>query len=126
MRSWILFILNFIIILPCIIFGNVGTKFIIVVWLITFGLSVMNLILSRSKKELFVYSLTLLIFSSLGICINGQLYFHNLLDKQIWYDLEGDLSYFILTIIHLINCLVIMSVEFLIRHLLIKIKSSGI
>jgi len=126
MRNWILFILNLIIILPCIILGNVGTKFMIIIWVITFGLSVVNLILSRSKKELFVYCLLLLFASSIGMYINGQLYFRSLDDKQIWYDLEGDLTYFISTTIHFISCLVIMSIEFLIKHFLIKRKINSI
>lgn len=124
--NWILFVLNLIIILPCIIFGNVGTKFMMVIWFITIGLSVLNLILSRSKKELFVCCLILLLASSIGMYINGQLYFHSLVDKQVWYDLEGNLTYFMSTTIHFISFLVIMSIELLIKHFLIKRKNGGI
>ena len=126
MINWILFVLNLIIILPCMIFGNVGTKFTIIIWFITFSLSVLNLILSRSKKELFVCCLILLFASSIGLHINWQLYFHSLADKQVWYDLEGDLTYFISNAIHFISFFVIMSIELLIKHFLIKKKNDGI
>jgi len=51
-----------------------------------------------------------------------DIYFRSLVDKQIWYDLEGDLTYFILTVIHVVSYLAIMSIEFLIKHFLIKRK----
>jgi len=81
---------------------------------------VINLILTRSKKELLVCSLMLFVLSSLGIYMD--IYFRSLVDKQIWYDLEGDLTYFILTVIHVVSYLAIMSIEFLIKHFLIKRK----
>jgi len=62
----------------------------------------------------------LFVLSSLGIYMD--IYFRSLVDKQIWYDLEGDLTYFILTVIHVVSYLAIMSIEFLIKHFLIKRK----
>jgi len=62
----------------------------------------------------------------MGMCINGQLYYHSLVDKQIWYDLEGELTYFITTVVYGISYLVIMMIEFVIKHLIIKRKTNCI
>ena len=126
MKKALLIILNISIIIPCIIFGNVGTSFIPTIWLITFVMSLVNLVLSNKRKEFLIYSLILLVFSSIGMYINGQIYFGSLADKQIWYDLEGDLTYYLATVIHLVTHLIIMSIEFLIKVLVLKRKTNGI
>ena len=126
MKKWGLFVLNISIILPCMIFGNIGTSFMKIIWLVTLALSVVNTILNHKKKEFLIYSLILLVASSVGMYINGQLYFHSLADKQIWYDLEGDLTYFLSISIHLISHLIIMSIEFLLKYLFLRRKTTGI
>ena len=97
-----------------------------IIWLITLALSVVNVIFNHKKKDFIIYSLILLVASSVGMYINGQLYFHSLLDKQIWYDLEGDLTYFLSIAIHLISYLIIMSVEFLLKYSVFRQKTTGI
>ena len=126
MKKWCLVVLNISIILPCIIFKNIGTSFMKIIWLITLALSVVNVIFNHKKKDFIIYSLILLVVSSVGMYINGQLYFHSLLDKQIWYDLEGDLTYFLSIAIHLISHLIIMSIEFLLKYLFFRRKTTGI
>ena len=48
--------MNLITIFPCIISGDMGIKFTIVIWLVTFVLSAMNLFLSRSKLQFDAFS----------------------------------------------------------------------
>ena len=93
------------------------------IWIWTLIVSILNLILSNSRKEFWFGCLLILLSSSVGMCINGQLYYHSLIDKQIWYNLEGHLTYFIATITYGISYLVIMVVEFIIKHLIIKQKN---
>ncbi len=126
MRKVLLSILNISILVPCVIFGNVGTDFMKIIWIWTFIVSILNLILSNSRKEFLIGCLLILISSSIGMCINGHLYYCSLIDKQIWYDLEGDLSYFVATIVYSVSYLVIMIVEFIIKHLIIKRKTNCI
>ena len=97
-----------------------------IIWMWTLIVSILNLILSSSRKDFLIGCLLILASSSIGMCINGQLYYHSLVDKQIWYDLEGNLSYLIATILYSISYLVIMIVEFIIKHLIIKRKTSKI
>ena len=126
MRKVLLSILNISILVPCVIFGNIGTDFMKIIWIWTLIVSILNLILSSDRKEFLIGCLFILISSSIGMCINGQLYYHSLVDKQVWFDLEGDLTYFISTIFHFIIYLAIMTVEFVIKHLIIKRKNGAI
>ena len=126
MRKVILNILNVSILVPCVIFGNVGTDFMGIIWVWTVIVSILNLILSNSRKEFITGCSIILTSSSIGMCINGQLYYHSLVDKQIWGDLEGDLSYFIATIVYGISYSIIMMVEFIIKHIIVKRKDSCI
>lgn len=126
MRKVLLSILNVSILVPCVIFGNIGTDFMKTIWIWTLIVSILNLILSNSRKEFLFGCLLILLSSSVGMCINGQLYYHSLTDKQIWYDLEGYLTYFIAAITYAISYLVIMVVEFIIKNLIIKRKTNCI
>ena len=126
MRKVLLSILNISILAPCVIFWNIGTDFMKIIWIWTLIVSILNLILSSDRKEFLIGCLLILISSSIGMCINGQLYYHSLVDKQVWFDLEGDLTYFISTIFYFIIYLVIMTVEFVIKHLIIKRKNGAI
>ena len=126
MRKVLLSVINISILVPCVVFGSAGTDFMKIIWIWTFIVSIMNLFLSNSRKEFLIGCLLILVASSMGMCINGQLYYPSLVDKQIWYDLEGDLTYFIATIVYGISYLVIMMIEFIIKHLIIKRKTNCI
>ena len=126
MRKILLSVINISILVPCVVFGSVGTDFMKTIWIWTFIVSILNLFLSNRRKEFMIGCLLILVASSIGMCINGQLYYHSLVDKQIWYDLEGDLTYFIATIVYGISYLVIMMIEFIIKHLIIKRKTNCI
>jgi len=126
MRKVLLSFINISILVPCVFFGSVGTDFMKTIWIWTFIVSILNLFLSNRRKEFMIGCLLILVASSIGMCINGQLYYHSLVDKQIWYDLEGDLTYFIATIVYGISYLVIMMIEFIIKHLIIKRKTNCI
>ena len=126
MRKVLLSVINISILVACAVFGSVGTDFMKIIWIWTFIVSILNLFLSNSRKDFFIGCLLILVASSMGMCINGQLYYHSLVDKQIWYDLEGDLTYFIATIDYGISYLVIMMIEFIIKHLIIKRKTNCI
>ena len=126
MRKVLLSVINISILVPCVVFGSAGTDFMTTIWIWTFIVSILNLFLSNSRKEFLIGCLLILVASSMGMCINGQLYYHSLVDKQTWYDLEGDLTYFIATIVYGISYLVIMMIEFIIKHLIIKRKTNCI
>ena len=126
MRKVLLSVINISILVLCVVFGRAGTDFMKTIWIWTFIVSIMNLFLSNSRKEFLIGCLLILVASSMGMCINGQLYYHSLVDKQIWYDLEGELTYFITTVVYGISYLVIMMIEFVIKHLIIKRKTNCI
>ena len=100
MRKVLLSVINISILVPCVVFGSAGTDFMKTIWIWTFIVSILNLFLSNSRKEFLIGCLLILVASLMGMCINGQLYYHSLVDKQIWYDLEGDLTYFIATVVY--------------------------
>ena len=122
MKNIFLIIFNIAVIIPCLFFGHIGTEFSLLYLLLIFIISVVNLCFSKSKKELVIYNLILLISSAIGINIQGQFYFQSLADKQIWYDLEGSLTYQITTYIQIIISAFVMAIEILIKHFQIKKK----
>ena len=122
MKNKILIILNIAVIIPCLFLGSIGTKFSLSYLLLILIFSVVNFCFSKSKKELVIYNLILLIISVIGINIQGQLYFHSLTDKQIWYNLEGSITYQIITLIQVIISILVMGMEILIKDFQIKKK----
>ncbi|MBO5505644.1 MAG: hypothetical protein J5984_04120 [Clostridia bacterium] len=126
MRKVLLSVINISILVPCVVFGSTGPDFMTTIWIWTFIVSILNLFLSNSRKDFLIGCLLILVASSMGMCINGQLYYHSLVDKQIWYDLEGNLTYFVATIAYGISYLVIMMIEFIIKHLIVKRKTNCI
>lgn len=122
MSNKVLIISNIAVIIPCLFLGGTGTNFPLVYLTLILILSVVNLCFSKSKKELVIYNLILLIFSAIGINIQGRLYFHSLPDKQIWYNLEGSLTYQIITYIQIIVSTLVMGIEILIKNFQIKKK----
>ncbi len=122
MKNKILIIFNIAVIIPCLFLGSIGTKFSLSYLLLILIFSVVNFCFSKSKKELVIYNLILLIISVIGINIQGQLYFHSLTDKQIWYNLEGSITYQIITLIQVIISILVMGMEILIKDFQIKKK----
>ena len=83
-------------------------------------LSVINVFLSPSKEEFLAYNVVLLLFSILGLFVNGQLYF-----KYIYYDAEGEIVLGVELLAVAILITVLTAIELLLKAIYDKKKRAG-
>ena len=117
MKKNFLIILNALLVIPFLIFFRRGANVSIFVLPIWFIATIINAILSRDLKELWMFNGILAIFAIIGIFTNGQLYF-----KYVYWDTEGELVVMAEIFIGLIYITVLTGIECLIKYLINKCK----
>ena len=117
MKKIVLIILNALLVIPFLIFFRRGANVSIFMLPIWFIATIINAILSKDLKELWMFNGILAMFAIIGIFTNGQLYF-----KYVYWDTEGELVVMAEIFIGLIYITVLTGIECLIKYLINKCK----
>lgn len=119
MKKIILTILNILLMIPFLIFFRRGANVAIYMLPIWGIMTIVNTICAQNIRQLILYNVCLSVFATIGIFINGQLYF-----KYIHWDSVGEAIIQLEMIVEVIYIAILTGVESLIKYFTVNKRKS--
>ena len=118
MKKTILIVLNILLMMPFFIFYRRGANVAIYMLPIWGIMTIVNTICAPNIRQLILCNVSLAVFTTIGIFINGQLYF-----KYIHWDSVGEAIIQLEMIVEVIYIAILTGIEILIKYYAVKKKS---